>query len=675
MNHPQAQTIRIIFVVATGTAALIASGLYYYFYFLKKGKTQPQLTQKTGSTEVIINKETSSPLFNKSEPVNYPPPHRGLLNDRDPVMVIERKSVGSRRKNEELFAEELYTAGRKKDSYPEGKLSPKESRDPSKRGIQLKNWGSATHRDFLANAKPQKKIYHNTLKIDELEKDASDDKIFRKTLDHIGQVLLNKSKSIRKIFRRLDYKYYGYLTVEAFRKVLDEPELGLQELTTEEKDTIVNYCNCAHGKIDYKEFFTTFFEQTIKKQLRTQGKGTLKQIFVIVRHGSRFPLHPIPLNSGWSSNEQFWKLYGGKLTPRGINQHYKLGLRLGTEYLQELRLLPDSHILPEMLHVYTSNTDRTIFSVSSLLDGMFPYVSQSFVVEDEPERQSRNYQGIRIHIATVSKKNTPVLHGYKNNPKFDHFKKKAFDNASLFKEVAKDPEYIALLDKLWQMTNHECISPEKDIVKRFSSFGTLYHQIAIERALKMQLFANIKNLYLTPRDEEMIEILARESRHVTFCGNTPAEQQELGRAGSGLLPFAIIDSFSKRINNLNTQEPPRKKIVIFSAHDFTIMALLSHFGFRNWALPNFSAYVILELHYIKGKYYVVLRYNSDPARIKKPSDLRYYIIPTNGQCINMEDSQKGLMEYEEFERILMETKKSFISEEDWYQDAHSINQN
>jgi len=220
--------------------------------------------------------------------------------------------------------------------------------------------------------------------------------------------------------------------VEGFRKVLDEPELGLQELTIEEKDTIVNYCNTAEGKIDYKEFFTTFFEQTIKKQLRTQGKGTLKQIFLIVRHGSRFPLHPIPTNSGWSSNELFWKLYGGKLTPRGINQHYKLGLRLGTEYLQELRLLPDSHILPEMLHVYTSNTDRTIFSVSSLLDGMFPYVSQSFVVEDEPERQSRNYQGIRIHIATVSKKTTPVLHGYKNNPKFDYYKKKKPSKMQVF---------------------------------------------------------------------------------------------------------------------------------------------------------------------------------------------------------------------------------------------------
>jgi hypothetical protein len=155
---------------------------------------------------------------------------------------VERKSVGSRRKTDEFFAGELYT-GRKKDLYPEGKVSPKESRDPSKRGIQLKNWGSATYRNFLANAKPQKKIYHNTLKIDELEKTASDDRIFRKTLDHIGQVLLSKSKSIRKIFRSLDNKYYGYLTVEAFRKVLDEPELGLQELTVQEKDTIVNYCN------------------------------------------------------------------------------------------------------------------------------------------------------------------------------------------------------------------------------------------------------------------------------------------------------------------------------------------------------------------------------------------------------------------------------------------------
>jgi len=222
------------------------------------------------------------------------------------------------------------------------------------------------------------------------------------------------------------------------------------------------------------------------------------------------------------------------------------------------------------------------------------------------------------------------------------------------------------------MTNHECISPEKDLVKRFSHMGPLYNQIAIERALKMQLFANTKNIYLTPTDEELLETLAEESRHVHFTGNNPDDQRELGRAGAGLLPLAIIDSLKKRINNLKTREPPRKKIVLFTAHDYTMMALLSHFGFRNWSLPNFAAYVVLELHKINGQYYVRLRYNPDPVLVKKPSDLRDYMIST--QCINMVDAQRGLMEYQEFERILMETKKSFVSEEDWFQDAHSLDE-
>uniref|UniRef100_A0A6B2L5V3 Acid phosphatase n=1 Tax=Arcella intermedia TaxID=1963864 RepID=A0A6B2L5V3_9EUKA len=362
------------------------------------------------------------------------------------------------------------------------------------------------------------------------------------------------------------------------------------------------------------------------------------------------------------------------MTPKGINQHYKLGSRLKQEYLQELRILDDSPILPELLHVYTSNTDRTILSVSSLVDGMFPYVSQSFIVEGEPDLTGKNYQGIRIHIADTARKWTPVLHGYKNNPKFDFIKKKAFENATLFKEVAKDPKYLALLDKLWDMTHHECISPEKDIVKRFSHMGPLYNQISIERALKMPLFANTKNIYLTSSDEEMIETLAEESRHIHFTGNNSDEQRELGRAGAGLLPLALIDSFRKRINNLETREPPRKKIVLFSAHDYTIMSLLSHLGFRDWVLPNFAAYLIFELHRINSAYYVRLRYNPDPMVFKKSNELRDYIIPMNGSCTVMKDAPRGMMEYQEFERTVMLVKKSFATEDEWYQDAHSVDE-
>jgi len=250
----------LVFVAAAGTTALIASGIYFYFLKDKtvkvsnKKTTQQKDDVSTSKTVHSVATESVTPL---SASTNNYTGHRSILTSEK---TSSGKSLGSRRRtDEQLIAEELYSAGRKKDSYPEGKVSPKESRDPSKRGIQLKNYGSATYRNFLANAKPQQKIYQKTLKLDELEKVASDDKIFRKTLDHIGQVLLSKSKSIRKIFRRLDKNFYGYLTVEAFRKVLDEPGLGLQELTTEEKDTIVKYCDCADGKIDYKEFFHYIF--------------------------------------------------------------------------------------------------------------------------------------------------------------------------------------------------------------------------------------------------------------------------------------------------------------------------------------------------------------------------------------------------------------------------------
>jgi hypothetical protein len=274
----------LLFVVTGTTAALIAGGIYLYYLrkdrVVKVANNTPQKNEPTEPKfKQVVTAEPVNTSASNTSNNNVFVGHRTSLLPTDKPVTSTGKSLGSRRRTDEQI-EEYYTGGRasRKDVF-EGKVSPKEnSRDPSKRGIQIKNWGSATHRNFLANAKPQKKIYQKSLKLDELEKDASDDRIFRKTLDHIGQVLLSKSKSIRKIFRRLDNKYYGYLTVEAFRKILDEPELGLQELTTEEKDTIVNYCNCADGKIDYKEFFTTFFEQTIKKQLRTQGKGTLKQI-------------------------------------------------------------------------------------------------------------------------------------------------------------------------------------------------------------------------------------------------------------------------------------------------------------------------------------------------------------------------------------------------------------
>jgi hypothetical protein len=51
----------------------------------------------------------------------------------------------------------------------------------------------------------------------------------------------------------------------------------------------------------------------------------------------------------------------------------------------------------------------------------------------------------------------PVCHGYKENPKFDRLKGQALKTAPFFHEVAKDPAYLAFLDKMWAMTGHESV--------------------------------------------------------------------------------------------------------------------------------------------------------------------------------------------------------------------------
>jgi len=162
------------------------------------------------------------------------------------------------------------------------------------------------------------------------------------TIRAIGLKLLAKSTSIRRIFKQLDVNYYGYLSTAQFREALDRPEFGLNELSTKEKDLVVAFADSSDksdGKIDYREFFRTFFKYHIKQRLKASEESTLKQVFVITRHGTRFPLTPMPTNNSWPNHPDFWKTYGGKLTPKGIKEHTKLGERLALHYLPKLRLI------------------------------------------------------------------------------------------------------------------------------------------------------------------------------------------------------------------------------------------------------------------------------------------------------------------------------------------------
>ena len=82
-----------------------------------------------------------------------------------------------------------------------------------------------------------------------------------------------------------------------------------------------------------------------------------------------------------------------------------------------------------------------------------------------------------------------------------------------------------------------------------------------------------------------------------YQGTQSKEQQELARRASGLLPIEIC-----RILHAGSQDAQNDmgRLVVFSAHDNTILALLAQLGFRDVPIPYFAAHVVFELHEYNG---------------------------------------------------------------------------
>jgi hypothetical protein len=337
-----------------------------------------------------------------------------------------------------------------------------------------------------------------------------------------------------------------------------------------------------------------------------------------------------------------------------------------------LGLLGDDDEFANNLYVYTSNTDRTLLSASGFLTGFCPSISHTFAVQGDEE--DLKYQGVKIHVADPARKNTPVVHGYIGHNKYIVGKDKAGKECGFFKSIEKDPKYDALFDKLWKMTKHERIDPTKPLIQRFAHMSPVHQQIEIERSLKMNVLSNKAGIGLTAEDEELMEAIADAGKRVKFQGNTPEEHRDLARAAAGLLPSHIVQSFKDRIDTIVNPGSlkTKKKFVLYSAHDYTMMALLSQLGFRDWPIPKFASHLIFELHYIDKEFFVKVFYCPNPSQIKKFEEYKQVSIPVDEAFVLWKDAKSDTQRFNDFEHILMNIRKSFKTEEEWKADGDTV---
>jgi hypothetical protein len=430
-------------------------------------------------------------------------------------------------------------------------------------------------------------------------------------------------------------------------------------LSPEEKDTIVSYCDASDQKdgfIDYKEFFTTFYSHETEKL--EKEKGTLRQIFVLTRHGCRFPLNPTPGDSNWPRNEDFWKTYNGKLTTRGIVQHMNLGKHVKEAYFSEMGITDDDFAFPEKITAYSTNTDRTFLSASGFLEGLAPLVPYCFGVQGEEYHQRKNFQGIRVTLLS----DDSIMHGYKHKG-FDVFKQKCINENAHFKELVENQEKKEFIARLHDITQLERLGPNQSLTNYADAIDNINSQIEIERCLHLPILSNAKGLLVSKDDEKLIRVYTEQYFRSWFQGNNDKENLELGKIGAGTLPARIIQQFKERISSENTG--PKKNIFFYSGHDTTIYSLLTQFGFKDWENTFFAACVILELHELKDGYHVAIKYNSNTTEHPNLKTLRTYKMPVGKGSVKMSEAQEGMHTLEEFENFLMNERHSFKTSDEW----------
>lgn len=146
------------------------------------------------------------------------------------------------------------------------------------------------------------------------------------------------------------------------------------------------------------------------------------------------------------------------------------------------------------------------------------------------------------------------------------------------------------------------------MVVRLQHLQSLYQQVMIERAHEMELFYNMGGETIDVEDEARISMVAEYICQLRYQGLNPEQQRRLSRLAAGTLPASIVQSLVSTAISADKAG----NFTLYSAHDNTLLALLSHFGFRDFPTPAFAAHAVLELHEVGGQYFVKFFYNPNP---------------------------------------------------------------
>ncbi|STX52358.1 major acid phosphatase Map (histidine-acid phosphatase) [Legionella busanensis] len=282
----------------------------------------------------------------------------------------------------------------------------------------------------------------------------------------------------------------------------------------------------------------------------------------LIRHGDRTPITEIP------NYPHQWQEGLGELTKTGINQEIQLGKKLRQKYVDQLHLLPDQYN-PASIYIRSTHIKRAIMSADSCLFGLYPSNKRTLL-----------NQKITPEIIPASQDNLLMVKPSKN---------------------------IFSLGKLFYITQKSWILKTYKIKDKLTNWSK---QTGIKLNNFKQLASLGDNLYI------------RQLHHIPLppgINNTDAKEI------ISLSKWALINYFKlkevtyptghefiKTANNYFYQTIQTKsplKYVLYSAHDSSIMSVMTTLGVPLNDIPPYAANLNFSLFQNKDKYYVRVSYN------------------------------------------------------------------
>ncbi|XP_075696277.1 testicular acid phosphatase homolog isoform X1 [Rhinoderma darwinii] len=365
------------------------------------------------------------------------------------------------------------------------------------------------------------------------------------------------------------------------------------------------------------------FSSTLISGASSLRADNLTFVVVVYRHGDRSPIDTYPTDP---YKDTVWDNGLQQLTQVGIRQQYELGKYLRMRYEHFL----SSSYRKEEIYVRSTDYDRTLMSAQANLAGLYPPNGTQQWNQDIP------WQPIPVHTVPVSQ---------------DRLLKFPSNDCPRFYELMKDtiqlPEYQNRMDAwkdfIARIANYTGYSVDQAVPRRvWKVYDTLFCQKSHNFSLPA---------WATPDVLKTLEEIAAFDIKAHMALHQPKEK---ARITGGILVDAVLQNFTVAIKKSSPL-----KMVMYSAHDSTLLALQGALGVYNGIHPPYASCHIFEFYkesdgtYSVGMYYrnesykepyeLVLPGCTSPCPLRLFSQLMAPVIPQDWtkECQLQEQQRKS----------------------------------